>query len=157
MIADMVRIFKEYIIGYSDHTLPDRMNMVLSTAWLLGAQVIEKHFTFDKSLKGNDHYHSMDKEDLKNFLNYLNDVTKIIGRTKKHYIESETDSRLYARRSLVAQRFIPKGKVIDRDDSAIKRLGTGVPPYLYHILIGAVATKDIQEDEIIKFGDFKVS
>ena len=156
MIVDMTRVFSEYIIGYSDHTLPDRMNTVLGTAWLLGAQVIEKHFTFDKSLKGNDHYHSMDKEDLKNFLDYLNDITAIIGKTKKHYIESETSSRLYARRSLVAKRFIPKGKIIDSEDIAIKRPGTGIPPYFYHIVIGAIATKDIQEDEIIKFGDFEV-
>ena len=64
MITDLRRRFPEASIGYSDHTLPDPQMSVLTTAVLLGASILEKHFTHDKSLPGNDHYHAMDREDL---------------------------------------------------------------------------------------------
>ncbi|MFM1998598.1 MAG: hypothetical protein RL204_545, partial [Bacteroidota bacterium] len=66
MIKDMIRLFPDVVPGYSDHTLPKDMH-TCEVATLLGAAVIEKHFTHDKTLPGNDHYHAMDKEDLKNF------------------------------------------------------------------------------------------
>lgn len=155
MIKDMKGKFSEYIIGYSDHTLPDVMNEVLTTAWLLGAQVIEKHFTFDKTLPGNDHYHAMDKDDLKKFNEHILKIQGIIGKTEKGYLESEIPARNNARRSLVAARFIPKGKVIDENDIAIKRPGIGVSPELYDKVIGSTATRDINDDEILHFGDFE--
>ena len=66
MIKDMIRLFPDAVPGYSDHTLPKDMH-TLEVATLLGAAVLEKHFSHDKSLPGNDHYHAMDKEDLKHF------------------------------------------------------------------------------------------
>ena len=66
MIKDLSNHFPNVKVGYSDHTLPERMDNCLY-AWLLGAKIIEKHFTHDKSMPGNDHYHAMDKEDLKLF------------------------------------------------------------------------------------------
>ena len=66
MIAGLKKAFPNNIIGYSDHTLPKDMK-VCEMATMLGAVIIEKHFTHDKSLQGNDHYHAMDKEDLKKF------------------------------------------------------------------------------------------
>ncbi len=154
MIADMRKKFPGYIIGYSDHTLPEHIKSVLSSAWLLGAQVIEKHFTYDKSLPGNDHYHAMDKNDLKEFVNYLDFLQKILGRSEKHYISSEIPARKNARRSIVAARDIPRGKIIEKEDLTIKRPGIGVPPELLDIVIGSISTRDIKEDEILKFGDF---
>ena len=58
------RSYPNFILGYSDHTLPDPSMTSLTTAYLLGAVVIEKHFTHDKTLSGNDHYHAMDVVDL---------------------------------------------------------------------------------------------
>ena len=156
MISDMKRIFGDFIIGYSDHTLPDHIEDVLVTAWLLGAQVIEKHFTYDKSLPGNDHYHSMDYRDLKRLIAKLNFMKTILGNERKTFLDTEIPARKNARRSLVAARFIPKGKTIEEDDIAIKRPGVGVPPDLYNVVVGSTATRDIKEDEIIKFGYFAV-
>ena len=68
MIESLKIEFPEYMIGYSDHTLPDDMR-ILELAYLLGAEILEKHFTHDKSLPGNDHYHAMDKKDLENLIN----------------------------------------------------------------------------------------
>ena len=155
MIYDMKRKFPDFVIGYSDHTLPEKIEDVLITAWLLGAQVIEKHFTFDKTLPGNDHYHSMDELDLKKLVDKIGFIRKILGRAEKHYLDSEVISRKNARRSIVAARRIPKGKIIDESDITIKRPGIGVPPEFYDVVIGSTATRDIQEDEILKFGDFK--
>ncbi|ACR79976.1 N-acetylneuraminate synthase family protein [Kosmotoga olearia] len=156
MIKDMVNKFQDYIIGYSDHTLPNKMEKVLTAAWLLGAQVIEKHFTFDKTLPGNDHYHAMDKEDLSRFVKLLDEYKEFLGNFEKHYIKEEEISRLNARRSLVAKRFIPAGKIIEETDIEIKRPGTGVSPLLYDKVIGSKATRDIGEDEILQFGDFRI-
>ena len=157
MISDMVSKFDGYIIGYSDHTFPDNMNEVLTTAWLLGAQVIEKHFTFDKSLQGNDHYHAMDEKDLKGLVDTFEKYVTFLGTRSKHYLREEEISRKNARRSLVAKRKIGKGKVIEPEDIEIKRPGTGVSPILYDVVIGSVATRDIDEDEIIQFGDFRTA
>ncbi|MBD1172207.1 N-acetylneuraminate synthase family protein, partial [Pelagibacterales bacterium SAG-MED05] len=80
MITDLKKNFPQYIIGYSDHTLPDTNMLNLTTAYLLGAKVIEKHFTHNKKLKGNDHYHSMDVEDLKNLSKNITHINKILGK-----------------------------------------------------------------------------
>ena len=63
MIPDLRKRFPDKLVGYSDHTLPGDMK-VLEMATLLGARILEKHFTYDKALAGNDHYHAMDKQDL---------------------------------------------------------------------------------------------
>ena len=66
-ILELANKFPNTIIGYSDHTKPTQDLSILQEASLLGASVIEKHFTNDKNLKGNDHFHSMDKHDISNF------------------------------------------------------------------------------------------
>lgn len=150
-IKKMREIFLDYIIGYSDHTLPHCVNEVLITAWLVGAQVIEKHYTWDKSLSGNDHYHSMDYPQLKRIIEKMKFIKKIIGKIDKYYLQSEETPRKYARRSLVAKRYIPKGKVIEKDDITWKRPGTGIPPYMIDDVIGGIALEEIKEDEVLEF------
>lgn len=153
MIKHMAQVFPEMIIGYSDHTLPEYMDDVLLTSWMLGAQVIEKHFTFDKSLPGNDHYHAMDYNDIVRFREKLEFQLSIMGHFQKHWIKEESVARTNARRSVVASRFIPKGKIIEEKDVVLKRPGTGIPAALYDNVIGGKALRDIAEDEILKFKD----
>lgn len=143
--------FPDFIIGYSDHTLPEHMDEVLISAWLLGARVIEKHYTWNKSIPGNDHYHSMDYHDLRRIIERFEFIRKLIGRYAKTYTNGEEVSRKYARRSIVAARHIEKGKLIEPEDLAIKRPGTGIPPSMFDNLIGAVAIEDIATDEILTF------
>ncbi len=149
MIQGLQKEFPNMIIGYSDHTLPGDMD-ILETAFLLGAKIIEKHFTFDKTLPGNDHYHAMDKEDLKKFYRKLDYRLKLIGNTKVDYLPSEEISRQNARRSLVAKKDIPIGKIIEKDDLTWKRPGSGVSPKFIDQIVGKKAKKDILNDEIIK-------
>ena len=83
MIKHLQKEFKNFIIGYSDHTEPDKEMLITSSAYLLGAKVIEKHFTHNKKLKGNDHYHSMDFKDLQQMMKNINFINRIIGKSLK--------------------------------------------------------------------------
>jgi sialic acid synthase SpsE len=155
MINHMKKIFSDFVIGYSDHTLPEYTNDVLTTAWHLGAMVLEKHYTWNKELPGNDHYHAIDYNDLKSFVEKIELNNELLGQFNKNYLESEENSRKYARRSLVAKKSIPKGKIIEKNDITWKRPGTGIPPWMMDHLIGGKALEDIKEDEILKFDKIK--
>ena len=150
MIMDLKAKFPDKIIGYSDHTLPNDMK-VCEIATLLGSVIIEKHFTHDKTLPGNDHYHAMDKEDLKAFRNNLERTFDVLGGFKLIALEDEAISRREARRSLVASRNIPKGKIIEKEDLTFKRPAHGVSPKYIDDIVGKVAAFDINEDDIIQW------
>ncbi len=148
MIFGLKEAFPNNIIGYSDHTLPKDMK-VCEMATMLGSVIIEKHFTHDKSLPGNDHYHAMDKEDLKMFKRNIDMIFEIVGKFKVESLAGEEKSRLNARRSLVAAKDIPKGKTIEKSDLTFKRPAHGISPKYIDDLIGQKAKVDIKEDDII--------
>jgi len=150
MILDLKRKFPDKVIGYSDHTLPGDMKN-LEIAFLLGARIIEKHFTYDKSLPGNDHYHAMDKEDLERFCEIVRKDIKVIGSFRKKPLESEKVARQNARRSIVAKVDIQKGTVIANSHLTFKRPGTGIQPKYVDKIVGKRARRDIKEDEIIRW------
>ena len=150
MLLDLKVNYPSFILGYSDHTLPEEMK-TLEIATLLGAKVIEKHFTHDKNLKGNDHYHAMDMNDLKIFRKNLASVKKVIGNFEKFSLETEQISRKNARRSIVANETIKKGEFITKDKITYKRPGTGIPPFEIDNILGKKASKEILEDSIIEW------
>lgn len=150
MILGLKKAFPQYMIGYSDHTLPQDMK-VCEMATMLGSIIIEKHFTHDKTLPGNDHYHAMDKEDLKFFVNNLERTFDIIGGFKIEALEDESLSRANARRSLVAIKDIPKDKIIEQSDLTYKRPAHGVSPKFIDEIVGQKAINDIKEDSVIKW------
>jgi len=148
MIVGLKEAFPNNIIGYSDHTLPKDMK-VCEMATMLGSVIIEKHFTHDKSLPGNDHYHAMDKEDLKVFNKNIDAAFEILGCFKIDALADEEKSRMNARRSLVASKDIPKGKLIEKSDLTFKRPAHGISPKYIDDVIGKEAKVDIMEDDII--------
>ena len=150
MLLDLKANYPSFILGYSDHTLPEEMK-TLEIATLLGAKVIEKHFTHDKNLKGNDHYHAMDMNDLKIFRKNLASVKKVIGNFEKFSLETEQISRKNARRSIVANETIKKGEFITKDKITYKRPGTGIPPFEIDNILGKKASEEILEDSIIEW------
>lgn len=154
MIIDLKVRFPNKIIGYSDHTLPKDMK-VCEMATLLGSVIIEKHFTHDKTLQGNDHYHAMDKEDLKTYRKNLERTFEILGSFKIEALEDEEPARQNARRSLVADKYIPKGKVIEKSDLTFKRPAHGVSPKFIDEVVGKVASIDINDDDVIKWNMFE--
>jgi len=127
MIKDLQKKFPDKIIGYSDHTQPNDMKN-LEIATLLGSVILEKHFTHDKTLPGNDHYHAMDKEDLKTFSKNIEYVFTALGSQKKHPILTEAPARNNARRSLVASCNIPQGTNISHKHLTWKRPAHGISP-----------------------------
>ena len=150
MIPALVRHFPQHVIGYSDHTLPNDMK-VLEVAALLGAQILEKHFSHDKTLPGNDHYHAMDYKDLQLFRQNFERTLSIIGEMRIEALASEEPARQNARRSLVANRNIPAGKIIDKDDLTWKRPAGGISPRHYYEVLGMAARADIEEDTVLQW------
>ena len=150
MILGLKKAFPNMIIGYSDHTLPNDMK-VLEIATLLGSVIIEKHFTHDKTLQGNDHYHAMDKEDLKLFRQNLKRVFEILGSFKVQALKDEELARKNARRSLIAKKDIKKGQIITKDDLTFKRPAHGISPKFIDEVIGKKAVCDIKEDSVMKW------
>lgn len=150
-IVTLKKVFPDLKIGYSDHTLPDPSMAVLTTAYLLGAKVIEKHFTLDKTLTGNDHYHAGDPEDFKRAIENFKLVSVIRGSYEKTVLPCEEIPRREARRSLVAARDIRAGEIITERDLMAKRPGTGISPKDIEIVIGRKALVDIPEDTVLKW------
>lgn len=151
MIKNLEEYFPDYEIGYSDHTKPDENMVVLTTAYNYGATIIEKHFTLDKTLQGNDHYHAMDSQDVAKFLDNVRFLAKINGMKNKQPLICESSARREARRSIVASRDIKKGEEISDDDITFKRPGTGIYPSKIDEVIGKVAKEDIPEDTLLDF------
>ncbi len=154
MILDLKKHFPENIIGYSDHTLPKEMNSC-EIATLIGSRIIEKHFTHDKSLKGNDHYHAMDKNDLKLFRKIIERDIKILGSFSLAALPEEEPARINARRSLVATRNLKSGHIIEQSDLTFKRPAHGVSPKYINEIIGKTLHNDISEDDVIQWNMFE--
>ena len=149
-IASLKATFPEAITGYSDHTKPDRCFDVIKTAHLLGAVVVEKHYTLDKTLKGNDHYHAMDDVDAKAILEGIEFVDTLCGSGELRCLDSEAKARQNARRSIVSACDIKAGTVITEGMLTFKRPGTGISPTLINEVIGKTAAYDIADDTILE-------
>ncbi|MFC1828414.1 N-acetylneuraminate synthase family protein [Thermodesulfobacteriota bacterium] len=149
MIKNLKANFPEYIIGYSDHSLPDPQMSILTTAFLLGATVIEKHFTLNKSFEGNDHYHAADVEDFKKFNSRIDFLITVLGLERKQVVDCEANSRKYARRSLYARHDIPAGTMITGEMLVAKRPGTGISPEYLDMVIGKTTLVDVKEDHAV--------
>ena len=151
VIKTLKAVFPDLTIGYSDHTLPDENMIILSTAYLYGAQVIEKHFTLDKSLKGNDHYHAGDPEDFKRAIQNFEMIQQINGSGEKTVFPCEEVSRREARRSLVLTRPMKNGEIITPADIIAKRPGSGISPIYADIVVGRTLKYDLEEDTILQW------
>ena len=153
MIMGLQRAFPDHIVGYSDHTLPDRYMLVLTAAYLKGARIIEKHFTFDKRLPGNDHYHAMDVSDLKHFRENLALLDEIEGKTNKGPLNDEEKAIRNARRSIVIKKAIEQGAILNEEALTCKRPGFGINPIHWDMVIGKKAARDLPEDHILQWRD----
>lgn len=154
MIQGLQRAYPSHVIGYSDHTLPDEAMTSLTSAWLLGAVVLEKHFTHDKTLPGNDHYHAMDQKDLTRFVELAERIQVLLGSdSHKAPIPTEELSRLNARRSIVLNRGVGAGHVLAADDLTYKRPGTGVSPAHWDEVLGRTTAIALEEDHVLQWRD----
>jgi N,N'-diacetyllegionaminate synthase len=133
-------------VGYSDHTLGSAVTLA---AVALGADVIEKHFTTDRALRGPDHAASLEPDELRLLVAGIRTVESARGDGIKRPLPDEAGTAAVARKSLVAARDIPAGEAIQRDMLAIKRPGTGLPPGRLDWVIGRKARTAIAAGSVI--------
>lgn len=135
-------------VGYSDHTTGISVPLA---AVALGASVIEKHFTLDKSMAGPDHKASLDPADLKAMVTGIREIEIALGNGIKQIGLVEATNRLVARKSIVAVKPIHKGTVISEHDITTKRPGSGISPMQWDSVVGRLAAFDFQIDEEIRW------
>lgn len=134
-------------VGYSDHT--PGLEVALA-AVALGASVIEKHFTVDRTLPGPDHRASLEPDELAALARGIRTVEAALGHGRKEPAATEAETARVARKSLVAARDIPAGTKLSEDLIAIKRPGTGLPPAMRVALVGRTAKQDIAADTLLR-------
>ncbi len=134
-------------IGYSDHTLGIEAALAAVT---LGAKVIEKHFTLDKNMEGPDHKVSLDPDELKIMVRAIRNIEGALGTGIKEPSPSELKNRTIVRKSIVAAVDIKKGQVFAESNIAVKRPGTGISPMEWDRVMGEIAKRDFQRDELIE-------
>jgi N,N'-diacetyllegionaminate synthase len=134
-------------IGYSDHT---KGIEIPTAAVALGAEVIEKHFTLDNSMKGPDHKASLEPEELKNMVDAIRNIEKALGNGIKKPSSSESKNKNIARKSIVAAKDIKKGELLTEDNLTIKRPGNGINPMQWPNILGKKAKREFSFDELIE-------
>jgi N-acetylneuraminate synthase len=149
IIETLKKDFPDVKVGFSDHVAPDDTMMTLAVAYMLGADIIEKHFTLDKTLHGNDHYHAGEPEDFIKAISNFQWIDTVLGNPEKTILECEKVSRREARRSLVLTRDMKAGEVIQKEDLMPKRPGTGISPVYIDIVVGRKVLCDLEEDTIL--------
>lgn len=134
-------------VGYSDHTLGIEVPIAAAA---LGADVIEKHFTLDKSLPGPDHRASLDPDELAAMVKSVRHIEEALGNGEKRVTDSERPNIEVARKSIVAARPIAKGELFTEENITVKRPGNGISPMEWDNVIGKTASKDFPYDSLIE-------
>ena len=133
-------------IGYSDHTLGIEIPIA---AVAMGAKVIEKHFTLDRTMEGPDHKASLEPNELKAMITAIRNIELALGDGIKTPSNSEKKNILIARKSIIATVEIKKGTIFTNENITVKRPGTGISPMKWNSIIGTKSTKDYKEDDLI--------
>lgn len=132
--------------GYSDHT--NGIEVPIAAA-AMGAKVIEKHFTLDKTMEGPDHKASLEPNELIAMVGAIRNIEKALGNGIKKPSKSEAKNMSVARKSIVAAQPIQKGELLTETNLTVKRPGNGITPMRFDEFIGTIAQKDYHEDELI--------
>ncbi len=134
-------------VGYSDHTKGIEVPIA---AVAMGAEIIEKHFTLDRTLPGPDHVASLEPEELKAMVDSIRNIEQALGTGMKKVTSSEQKNIAIARKSIIAARDIKKGELFSETNLTVKRPGNGITPMRWDDVIGKMAKRDFVEDELIE-------
>lgn len=137
-------------VGFSDHT---ESITIPSVARALGAKIIEKHFTYDRSIEGFDHFYSLDPKMLKECIKAIRDTEESLGSNEIKPYETEWELRKIYPRSIVASKDIKSGQNLTKNNITTKRPGSGISPIHWDNICGRVAKKDISKNHIITYED----
>lgn len=133
--------------GYSDHTKGIEVPIA---AVALGATVIEKHFTLDRNMEGPDHKASLEPDELKAMVTAIRNIELALGTGHKTITDSERKNMEIARKSIVAAVPIKKGEMLTPENITVKRPGNGISPMRWNEVVGSLATKDYNEEDLIE-------
>jgi len=134
-------------VGYSDHTSGIEVPIA---AVAMGASVIEKHFTLDKTLSGPDHKASLEPHELRAMVDSIRHIEVALGTGEKVVTKSEMPNMAIARKSIIASKKIKKGEILTKRNLTTKRPGTGISPMRWNEVLGMAAVRDFMEDELIE-------
>jgi len=134
-------------VGYSDHTQGIEVPIA---AVAMGATIIEKHFTLDKTMEGPDHRASLEPDELAQMVTSIRNIEKVMGDGVKTPAQSEIKNIAIARKSIVAKTSIKKGDELTEDNLTTKRPGDGISPMKWFEVLGTKAVRDFEEDELIE-------
>ncbi len=137
----------EVKVGYSDHTLGIEVPIA---AVAMGATVIEKHFTLDRTLPGPDHAASLEPDELKAMVSAIRNIEKAMGSGVKKPSHSETNNIVVVRKSIIAKKDIKKGEKFSEENLTVKRPGSGISPMEWDNVIGQVSNHDYNMDDLIQ-------
>lgn len=144
---EQLRSLHPGMVGYSDHTVGIEVPVA---AVAMGASIIEKHFTLDKSLPGPDHRASLDPAELKAMVCAIRNIEQAIGNGEKHVSDSERPNIEIARKSIIAVRDIQAGELLTEENLTVKRPGNGISPMRWDEVIGTRAIRDFKADHLIE-------
>lgn len=148
-VQELIQFFPLNVIGISDHTPPDPNMVIPSVAVALGAQIVEKHYTLDRSWEGSGHSFSSEFFDLCKMVENIRLTEKCLGNPSLEVNQIEESAVNSARKSIVASRDIKTGEILSVDMLTFKRPADGLSPDMIGHLIGKQTTVDINSDEII--------
>lgn len=134
-------------VGYSDHT--EGIEVPIA-AVAMGAEIIEKHFTLDKTMEGPDHKASLEPQELQAMVKAIRNIEMALGDGEKKPTPSERDNMAVVRKSIIAKRKIETGEIFSDENITTKRPGTGISPMLWDSVIGTAAKRKYEEDELIE-------
>ena len=144
---EQLRSMHPGMVGYSDHTTGIEVPVA---AVAMGAEIIEKHFTLDKSLPGPDHRASLDTAELRAMVNAIRNIELAIGDGEKHVSDSERPNIEIARKSIIAARDIKTGEILTEENLTVKRPGNGISPMRWDEVVGSRAIRDFKADHLIE-------
>lgn len=148
VITSYRKLFPDVVVGLSDHHNGIALAPV---AYLLGARVIEKHFTLNRAWKGTDHSFSLERTGMRKLVRDLKRTRQALGDGQKITLPGEVKPLFKMAKKLVAARDLPAGHVLTRQDIAIKSPNDGLPPYQLDKVMGRSLRKPLEEDENITF------
>ncbi len=148
VIESYREMFPDIIIGYSGHDNGIAMPLV---AYMLGARIIEKHFTLDRTLKGTDHAFSLSPTGFEHMVRDLRRARQSLGDGNKSVVDAEQAPLVKMGKKLVAARSLQPGHILTVDDIAIKSPGDGLPPYELDNIIGKKLSRPLEQEQDILF------
>jgi N,N'-diacetyllegionaminate synthase len=154
VIPALQSLYPECVVGFSDHSLGITAAI---GAVALGASIVEKHVTLNRSDSGPDHWFSLDMNDLRLLVSGVEDIYSALGHPRKQVLSCESEGKDKATRSLIATKMIKAGSILKNADIKIVRPGNGIAPGFIDMIVGMTICKDIDENTVITWDHFKTT